>query len=744
MKTSQILKVAQLAHKFTLTATILVSTALLTTLSVVFCYIVFAIWEPGFFHNIISLLLPVLTPLLVTPLLAIIFFFIIRSMVEMDAILRAQNVKLEQEIVERNQAEENLKNRNAFIETILNNLPIGLAVNKIADGKAIYLNEKFEEIYGWPKNVFTDVDNFFLHVMPDPVQRKTRKEIIMSDIVSGDPSRMHWENEVVTNQRGETKFVTAVNIPLYEQDLMISTVQDVTERISGEKALTKSERRFKRLVESVTDYIYAVKVENGLPVAILHGPGCLAVTGYTSEEFDANLNLWHRIIHPADLFAVTEYEKKVLEGISMNPLEYRIMHKDGTIRWVRNTAVLRFDKNENLIDYDSLVSDITPLKQLEAQLRHAQKMEAVGQLAGGVAHDFNNILTAIIGYGNLLLKKLPEGDSLNDYAQHILASAERASRLTHSLLAFSRKQVIDLKPVDVNEIISRVEKLLLMVIGEDIEIKTRLSKQDLPVLADGMQIEQVMINLATNARDAMLTGGLLLIETDSCEIDEDFLKTHAYGKPGTYALIAVTDTGIGMDEDIRAKIFEPFFTTKEVGKGTGLGLAMVYGIVKQHNGYINVYSEPSKGTTFKIYLPLIFEAVPTEKKRSPIIMCRGTETILLAEDDGEVRILIRTLLTDAGYKVIEAIDGEDAIQKFRKNDDIELVVSDIIMPKKNGKEMYLEIKKFRPEIKVIFTSGYTSDIINKTGVLDMGLDFVLKPIATVEFLQKIREALDKE
>ena len=744
MKTSQILKVAQLAHKFTLTATILVSTALLTTLSVVFCYIVFAIWEPGFFHNIISLLLPVLTPLLVTPLLAIIFFFIIRSMVEMDAILRAQNVKLEQEIVERNQAEENLKNRNAFIETILNNLPIGLAVNKIADGKAIYLNDKFEEIYGWPKNVFTDVDNFFLHVMPDPVQRKTRKEIIMSDIVSGDPSRMHWENEVVTNQRGETKFITAVNIPLYEQDLMISTVQDVTERISGEKALTKSERRFKRLVESVTDYIYAVKVENGLPVAILHGPGCLAVTGYTSEEFDANLNLWHRIIHPADLFAVTEYEKKVLEGISMNPLEYRIMHKDGTIRWVRNTAVLRFDKNENLIDYDSLVSDITPLKQLEAQLRHAQKMEAVGQLAGGVAHDFNNILTAIIGYGNLLLKKLPEGDSLNDYAQHILASAERASRLTHSLLAFSRKQVIDLKPVDVNEIISRVEKLLLMVIGEDIEIKTRLSKQDLPVLADGMQIEQVMINLATNARDAMLTGGLLLIETDSCEIDEDFLKTHAYGKPGTYAFIAVTDTGIGMDEDIRAKIFEPFFTTKEVGKGTGLGLAMVYGIVKQHNGYINVYSEPSKGTTFKIYLPLIFEAVPTEKKRSPIIMCRGTETILLAEDDGEVRILIRTLLTDAGYKVIEAIDGEDAIQKFRKNDDIELVVSDIIMPKKNGKEMYLEIKKFRPEIKVIFTSGYTSDIINKTGVLDMGLDFVLKPIATVEFLQKIREALDKE
>ncbi len=744
MKTSQILKVAQLARKFTLTATIFASTALLTTLSVVFCYIVFAVWEPKFFHNIISLLLPALTPLLVTPLLAIIFFFIIRSMTEMDAILREQNIKLEQEIVERNQAEENLKNRNAFIETILNNLPIGLAVNKISDGKTIYLNDKFEEIYGWPRNIFSDVDNFFLHVMPDPVQRKTRKEIIMSDIASGDPSRMRWDNVTVSNQRGETIFVTAVNIPLYEQDLMISTVQDVTEQMSSEKALAESEKRYKRLVESVTDYIYAVKVENGRPVAIMHGPGCLAVTGYTAEEYVADPNLWHRIIHPGDLFTVTEYEKKVLKGRSINPLEYRIIHKDGTIRWVRNTAVLRFDKNEHLIDYDGLITDITPLKQLEAQLRQAQKMESVGQLAGGVAHDFNNILTAIVGYGNLLLMKLPEGDSLNVYAQHILASAERAAHLTHSLLAFSRKQVIDLKPVAVNEIISRVEKLLLRVIGEDIEIKTRLCRQDLPVLADSMQIEQVMMNLATNARDAMLTGGLLLIETDLFEMGEDFMKTHAYGKPGTYALIAVTDTGIGMDEVIRAKIFEPFYTTKEVGKGTGLGLAMVYGIVKQHNGYIDVYSEPDKGTTFKIYLPLIFQAPPREKKRSQEVVCRGTETVLLAEDDDEVRILMRTVLEDAGYKIIESVDGEDAIQKFRENDNIKLVVSDIIMPKKNGKEMYLEIKKFRPEVKVIFTSGYTADIIHEKGFLDMGLDIVLKPIATAEFLHKVREVLEKK
>jgi signal transduction histidine kinase len=220
-----------------------------------------------------------------------------------------------------------------------------------------------------------------------------------------------------------------------------------------------------------------------------------------------------------------------------------------------------------------------------------------------VAHDFNNILTAIVGYGNLLAMKLPEQSSEGAYAHQILASAERAAHLTHSLLAFSRKQYIDLKPVDVNAIIGQVEKLLVRVIGEDIEFKTSLSKADLPVLADSVQIEQVLMNLATNARDAMSNGGILMIETDTFAMGEDFLKTHAYGEPGPYALMAITDTGAGMTEDIRSKIFEPFFTTKEVGKGTGLGLSMVYGIIKQHNGYINVYSEPGRGTTFKIYLP---------------------------------------------------------------------------------------------------------------------------------------------
>jgi PAS domain S-box-containing protein len=648
------------------------------------------------------------------------------------------------DITVRKQAEESLKKRNAFIETVLDNLPIGLAVNTIADGSSMYLNAKFEEIYGWPKNVLVDVEQFFDHVYPDPVQRGAVKERIMADIAGGDPQKMRWENVAISDQAGKTKHVTAVNIPLFEQGLMISTVQDFTDRRNAESALAGSERRYKRLVESVTDYIYTVKVENGRPVLLKHGPGCLSVTGYAPEEYDADPKLMDRIVHAGDRDAVMEYAAKMLSGHPVARLEYRIIHKDGSLRWVRNTAVPRFDNDEKLLDYDGLITDITPLKQLEAQLRQAQKMEAVGQLAGGVAHDFNNILTAIVGYGNLLVMKLPENDALSSYTRQILASAQRAAHLTQSLLAFSRKQAVELKPVDVNAVIGQVEKLLARIIGEDIEFKTKLTAGDLPVMADSGQIEQVMMNLATNARDAMPNGGLLTIEAGAFEMGEDFLADHAYGKPGAYALITVSDTGDGMNEEVRAKIFEPFFTTKEVGKGTGLGLAMAYGIIKQHKGYIDVSSEPGMGAKFNIYLPLIVHAVPEAARSSGAVMRRGTETILLAEDDAEVRGVMRIVLEDYGYKVIEAVDGEDAVRKFRELQRVDLIVSDVIMPKKNGKEMHQEIKKLRPGMKALFTSGYTAAMALKEGVLEPGAALVSKPVSPAEFLQKVRDVLDKQ
>ncbi|MDD5167399.1 MAG: ATP-binding protein, partial [Syntrophales bacterium] len=383
-------------------------------------------------------------------------------------------------------------------------------------------------------------------------------------------------------------------------------------------------------------------------------------------------------------------------------------------------------------------------EKLQSQLIQSQKMEAIGTLAGGVAHDFNNILTAIIGYGSIMKMKVQKDDPLQSLIEHILTSSERAAHLTQGLLAFSRKQVINPKPVEINSIVRNVEKLLMRVIGEDIDFSTRLAREDLIVMADAGQMEQVLMNLATNARDAMPEGGVFTISTQEAVLTEDFINAHGYGKPGENALISVSDTGIGMDEQTRAKIFDPFFTTKELGKGTGLGMAIVYGIVKQHNGNINVYSEPGKGTTFRIHLPLIAtqtEAFPTEPSAQPR---GGIETILLAEDDQMVRDLSASILSDFGYRVIGAVDGQDAIERFSKHaDEIDLIILDVIMPKKTGREVYDVVRSKKPKTPVLFISGYTADILHKKGVFEEGIQFISKPVSPFDLLRKIRDLLDK-
>jgi CheY-like chemotaxis protein len=324
-----------------------------------------------------------------------------------------------------------------------------------------------------------------------------------------------------------------------------------------------------------------------------------------------------------------------------------------------------------------------------------------------------------------------------------LTSAERAANLTQALLAFSRKQIISPKPVNLNEIIRGVKSLLSRIIGEDIELSTELIDNSLIIMADGGQIEQVLMNLATNARDAMPDGGSLTITTDIMSFGYEFIKAHGYGTPGLYACITVEDTGIGMDKGIRERIFEPFFTTKEVGKGTGLGLSMVYGIIQQHDGYINVYSEPGSGTIFKIYLPLIKTALDEQHDIPFAKIKRGTETVLVAEDDSQVRELIREVLTGFGYTVLEAHDGESALRLFFEHKDkIKLIILDVIMPKMNGKKIYNNIKKIRPDIKCLFTSGYDANIIHKKGILEENLPFISKPISPEELLLKLREIFD--
>ncbi len=386
--------------------------------------------------------------------------------------------------------------------------------------------------------------------------------------------------------------------------------------------------------------------------------------------------------------------------------------------------------------------DITERKTLENQLFQAQKMEAVGQLAGGVAHDFNNILTAIIGFSTLVEMDMTRDDPQRENLVQVLSAADRAVDLTGSLLAFSRKQIINPQPVDLNLIIKKIEKFLKHIIGADIDLRILVGLEELTVNADSGQIEQVLMNLAANARDAMPHGGLLAFETGTVEMDADYVKAHGFGEPGCYAVISLSDTGEGMDETMRKRVFEPFFTTKEVGKGTGLGLSIVYGIVKQHNGFINVYSEPGNGTTFKIYLPRTRSAGTERETGTEELLEGGTETILVVDDDASMRILAEKFLGMFGYRVITAVDGNEALDRFRENREmIDLVILDIIMPKMNGKDVFDEMKKINPDIKAIFISGYTRDIIHKRGLLDQSLDFVAKPLNPKKLLLKVRKVL---
>lgn len=423
--------------------------------------------------------------------------------------------------------------------------------------------------------------------------------------------------------------------------------------------------------------------------------------------------------------------------------EFQSSRKNGEVFW--QSVSLSSLRNETgaVSHVVALLEDISERRALEDQLRQAQKMEAVGLLTGGIAHDFNNILSAIMGYGSLVREKLAPGDPLRSSMDEILQASERAAALVRSLLAFSKKQIVNPKNIDVNDSIRRLEKLLLRIAREDIEFTTILHRVPLTVFIDAGQLEQVLINLVTNARDAMPQSGRLIIETAKVRLDEHFHIKHGETVSGPYVMISVSDTGIGMDQKTQERIFEPFFSTKEPGRGTGLGLSTVYGIVKQNNGYINCYSAPNSGTTFKIYFPLV-EGPKDIMQDEPVAeIRRGSERILMAEDDVTLRKYTRAILEEAGYTVIEAANGEEALARFREQpDSIDLLLLDIIMPKMDGREVCREIRRARPEIRALFTSGYSAELIGQKGVLDGEVNLLSKPCTPNEILRKVREVLD--
>lgn len=506
--------------------------------------------------------------------------------------------------------------------------------------------------------------------------------------------------------------------------------------------LVSREELFRLISENAADMIAVVDASGN---RIYSSPSYERLLGYTAEELKGTGTLDH--VHPDDRQLVEEAALEAQEHGADRSIQYRMRHKDGSWRIVESTSNVVRNAHGEVEKLVVVNRDVTASKQLEEQFRQAQKMEAVGRLSGGIAHDFNNLLGVIIGYAEFLQERLDAEHFLRGSVDEILKAGKRAASLTRQLLAFSRMQVLDPKVMDLNVAISDAEKLLRRVIGEDIELRTSLASDLGRVRADQGQLEQVIMNLAVNARDAMPQGGKLIISTENVFMDREFVRRYPYPvQTGPYVLLTVRDTGTGMDDETTAHAFEPFFTTKEKGKGTGLGLATVYGVVKQSGGYIDIESSLGVGTTFKIYLPIV-EAdidVPQVTLEESRTSATGAETVLLAEDEQSLRRLTRTTLEMNGYKVLETKDGINALEVSRSYDGaIDLLLTDIVMPGLGGRALAEELIRARPEIKVVYMSGYTGQTFNSQPVFEPGSDFLTKPFTRDALSRKIREVLDR-
>jgi len=585
----------------------------------------------------------------------------------------------------------------------------------------------------------------------DPVRK--RRPVITNDYDAPDVARRGYPEGHVKVKRhlgvpvldGE-RIIAVIGVANKEEGYTETDINQATLMAQGmvrllkqkaaQEALSISEARLRAILDSAKDTIFIKDRDLRYVVANramseLFGIPVEKIVGRSDGD----------LFPPEAVEHIGQIDRRVLHGETIEEELGRPI-RDMDIIFHTIKAPLKNGAGE-ITGLCGIARDVTERKHLESQLLQSQKMEAVGTLAGGVAHDFNNLLSAIMGYASLLQMKMDKDNPLFAYASHILTSSEKAATLTQSLLAFSRKQVINLRPVVINDTIEKVHRILERLIPEDVEFRITRSSERLIAMADPGQIDQVIMNLATNARDAMPRGGKLTVAIERATVGSDFIASQGYGKPGEYAVITISDTGIGMDRKILEKIFEPFFTTKGVGRGTGLGLAIVYGIIKQHNGYIDVKSQPGEGSAFSVYLPLVWLEPADEE--APARISGGTETILIAEDNTELCKLSVSVLEDHGYTVLAATDGAMAVKTFREHKDtLSIVILDVVMPKMNGKEAFDAIRALDPSMKVIFTSGYTDDIIQEKGIANEKYDFLGKPITPATLLKKIREVLDRQ
>jgi PAS domain S-box-containing protein len=505
------------------------------------------------------------------------------------------------------------------------------------------------------------------------------------------------------------------------------------------KQLIEREELFRLITENAADMIAVVDIKGQ---RLYNSPSYEKILGYTAQDLGSTAALDQ--IHPEDREKVLQATAEARRTGLGTSLEYRMRHKDGSWRTLdsRASTIAKAGQVEQLVIVNR---DVTERKRLEEQFRQSQKMEAVGRLSGGVAHDFNNLLGVIIGYGEIVQEGTVADNPLRTCVDEMLKAGHRAASLTRQLLAFSRQQVMDPRVLDLNVVVKDMEKMLKRLIGEDIQLKTELAPALVRIKADQGQVEQVIMNLAVNARDAMPHGGELKLNTSNFYMDEDFIRRYPYPvSVGDYVLLTVSDNGIGMDAATRARVFEPFFTTKEKGKGTGLGLSMVYGVVKQSGGYIEVISEPGAGATFKIYLPKVEQAFDSQKQSAELLdSLQGTETVLLVEDEISLRKLSRHLLEICGYNVLEAESGAEALQISQRHKQmIHLLLTDVVMPGMSGRVLADQLLQQRPDTRVLYMSGYTGQTVGEHGVLAEGSFFLPKPFTRESLARKVREALD--
>jgi PAS domain S-box-containing protein len=647
--------------------------------------------------------------------------------------LERSNEALQSQILERGRAEQALRDSESRYRLLFESNPVPLWVYDLETLRFLAVNEAAVELYGYSREEFLGMTLTEIRPSED-VPAHLEHLSTLDPLKKGRDSRRHRKKDgTIIHVETTSHFIDFAG-----RSARFVTINDITERKRAEEGRRQSEELLRNLINNTTAVIYVKKADGRY---LLVNSQFEKLFHITLEEVREKTD--HDIFPKGFADAFRANDLQVLQAKTAIQSEESAPHEDGLHTYISVKFPL-FDTSGDPYAICGISTDVTERKSLEEQLRQSQKMDAVGRLAGGVAHDFNNLLTAILGYSEFLLENLKHGDPLRSEVEEIKKAGERAAALTRQLLAFSRKQILAPKTLSLNMVVSGMDRLLRRLIGEHIELLTLPASDLWPVKADPSQIEQVIVNLVVNSRDAMSAGGKLILETSNVVLDEAYARRHATVKPGRYVMLTVTDTGCGMDPETQSRVFEPFFSTKEPGKGTGLGLSTVYGIVRQSGGSIWVYSELGHGTTFKIFLPVAEEELEEEAEdANSASISPASETVLLVEDEEVVRKLAYSVLTRNGYRVLQARDGEEALRMAcAHSGPIHVLLTDVVMPRMGGRELVEQLKPSRPEVKVIYMSGYTDDAIVYHGILGAGTPFLQKPYSPQALTRKVREVVE--